>query len=98
MKSQSTRTFDFFNIQTPFQSGVEIFARRFKLSVYHLTLHRNGFGKLTCTAHKLHTAGDKIARGSLIQAYATQLEQDIRQQPHTWLWAHNRWKHADNGE
>jgi KDO2-lipid IV(A) lauroyltransferase len=32
---------------------------------------------------------------TIIQTFASRLEQDIRRQPDNWLWSHRRWKHSD---
>lgn len=93
-EAQAHRTVKFFDIETPFQQVVEVYARRFKLPVYHISQQTNGFGRISCTVHELYQPGEKIEKNGIVQKFATQLEQDIRQQPHTWLWAHNRWKYA----
>lgn len=93
-KAQSHRTVSFFNIDTPFQQGIEIYARRFKLPVYHLSQETHGFGRTDCTVHKLYTPGESLEKSTIVQRFANQLEADITHQPETWLWAHNRWKHA----
>lgn len=93
-ETQAHRTVSFFDIDTPFQQVVEVYARRFKLPVYHLSQQTTRFGRISCTAHRLYTPGDPVGKSGIVQKFANQLERDIRSQPHTWLWAHNRWKHA----
>lgn len=93
-EAQAHRTVSFFDIDTPFQQVVEVYARRFKLPVYHLSQETTGFKQISCTLHQLYTPGETIGKSGIVQKFATQLERDIRTQPHTWLWAHNRWKHA----
>ena len=50
----------------------------------------NGAGKSTlmkCLYGSYHAD-----EGEITKAYARELEQNIQEQPHLWLWTHNRWK------
>ena len=84
----------FLNQETAFLNGGETLARKFDLGVVyvHITSPQRGYYRIhfeLITDNPNHMPQDSITL-----AYARLIEQNIRIQPHAWLWTHNRWKWA----
>ena len=84
----------FLNQETAFLDGGETLARKFDLGVVyvHITSPQRGYYRIH---FELITDNpNRMPQDSITLAYARLLEQNIRIQPHAWLWTHNRWKWA----
>lgn len=85
-------TTQFLSQSTAFLTGGETLARKFGLGVVyvHVTTVKRGYYRI-----RFHVLADDVAslpEGQITLAYASCLEQNIRECPHRWLWSHNRWK------
>ncbi|MDZ7606872.1 MAG: lysophospholipid acyltransferase family protein [Cyclobacteriaceae bacterium] len=82
----------FMNQDAAFYSGTEILARRMDASVVYLSMHRlrRGFYEITC---ELITSTPKLLqKNEITNTFIRLMERDIRKDPASYLWSHNRWK------
>ena len=82
----------FFNQETPFLNGPAKIAKKYKLPVLYLTQHqvKRGYytAKFTDTLDSESMSSEEI-----MSVCIRNMQQEIQNQPHTWLWSHRRWKH-----
>ena len=82
----------FMNQDTAFLDGGEVLARKFDYGVVfaHITSPKRGHYRIR---FELITDNpNSMPQEAITLEYARLLEENIRQQPHMWLWTHNRWK------
>ncbi|MBP6611321.1 MAG: lysophospholipid acyltransferase family protein [Paludibacter sp.] len=87
---------EFLNQKTSVFMGIEVLAKKFDYPVYYLssTLLKRGYYKYT---FKLVTSNPlEEPEFSITEKYMRLLEEDIRNNPHLWLWTHDRWKFNRN--
>ena len=82
----------FLQQETGWLDGGEVLGKKFGYPVFyaHITHIQRGYYRvklIPIAADPKHTE-----EGEITQAYARLLEQNILEQPHLWLWTHNRWK------
>ena len=82
----------FLQQETGWLDGGEVLGKKFGYPVFyaHITRIQRGYYRaklIPIAADPKHTE-----EGEITQAYARLLEQNILEQPHLWLWTHNRWK------
>ena|GEM_PF-3966413 len=82
---------DFFNRPTAFYPSIDLFAKKYDLSVYYLDIQCHRRGYYEATAKKITQV-----EGSWTTAFAKEIENSIKKRPESWLWSHNRWKHVYN--
>ena len=82
----------FLHQDTGFLDGGEMLGKKFGYPVFYAYITRTGKGCYRCVFQVLASDPDKTADGEITTAYAKALEQNILEQPHLWLWTHNRWK------
>lgn len=82
----------FLNQQTAVFQGTEIIARKLDYPVVYVSVIRQsrGYYKLHCELLTEHP--QSLAENELTELHSRRLEQDILEQPETWLWTHRRWK------
>lgn len=85
----------FLNQETPFYRGGEVLAERFGYEVVFAHVLRAGRGQYRIHLERFHEPANND-RGAMTKAFASFLEEHIRQQPENWLWSHKRWKHQAN--
>ncbi len=88
---------NFFGKQVAFINGSEVLAKKFGCSVYSLSIKQLERGRYAVSVPKLADAnetGDAVVQryATVVQRYATVVEENIRLQPHLWLWTHNRFR------
>jgi len=90
--------FPFMGRMTPFYKGPELSARRGDRPVVYGSLRKTGRGKYHITLRLVsdHPTGE--SPGAVTATFVRLLEQDIREQPETWVWSHRRWKRTWNGQ
>lgn len=83
----------FLNQDTPVFNGTEKLAKKFDYPVVYLNIKKikRGYYALSTTVLTEHPK--ELAEGQISELHTRQLEKNIREQPHTWLWSHRRWKH-----
>ena len=87
------RWIQFLNQDTPFFQGAEKVSQKLNTPIIYVLVHKVSRGHYVLKAEVLLESPKGLPEGSVIDAYAHRLEQDIIAQPHTWLWTHRRWKH-----
>ena len=80
---------NFFGLRTPFYPGLEYFHQTYNLPVFFVSVQHPKKGFYHVKAKRIHPVEQSIMR-----PYAQLLEQEIRENPVSWLWSHNRWKHV----
>ena len=84
---------NFLNQDTPVFTGAEKIARKIKYPVVYISVKRIKRGYYTILADVLKSPPYLSEDGEIAMAYTKKLEEDIIDQPETWLWTHRRWKH-----
>lgn len=84
----------FLQQDTPVFLGPERLASKFKYPVIYIGMNRLRRGYYEIKAELLAEHPEQLPHGELTERHTRRLEQDIRRQPATWLWAHRRWKHT----
>ena len=82
----------FLNQETAFLDGGETLAHKFNYSAVfaNITCPQRGHYHVRFELVTEHPA--TMSKQQITLKYVQLLEQNIKQQPHMWLWTHNRWK------
>ena len=92
-RPEVTRTWlTFLNQETGFLDGGEVLGKKFGYPVFYANIHCPRRGYYETTFQLLAAEPQNTEEGAITTAYAKALEQNILEQPHLWLWTHNRWK------
>lgn len=92
-RPEVTRTWTtFLNQETGFLDGAEVLGKKFGYPVFYLYITRTERGYYRADMKTIAADPKNTAEGEITEAYARILEQNIQEQPHLWLWTHNRWK------
>lgn len=92
-RPEVTRTWlTFMHQETGFLDGGEVLGKKFGYPVFYLHITREKRGFYHAQLKTLAADPQHTAEGEITTAYAQALEQNILEQPHLWLWTHNRWK------
>ncbi len=83
----------FLNQDTPVFWGIEKIARKLNYPVVFVSVRRIKRGYYTIFSELLSERPANTMEGELSEKHTRKLEQEIIQQPETWLWSHRRWKH-----
>lgn len=86
---------DFLHQDTPLFLGTEKIALKLNLKVLYVSVKRVKRGVYQVDIKKDQVLDPKLYQeeGSLTKAHLQLLENDIIQEPYTWLWTHKRWKY-----
>lgn len=82
----------FLNQETAVFTGTEKIAHRVKASVFYMRLTRVKRGKYHAHFVKMVDDASVLPENELTNEYFRLAEADIRREPASWLWTHNRWK------
>jgi KDO2-lipid IV(A) lauroyltransferase len=88
----------FMHRMTPFFKGPEISARRADAAVVFGRISKVGRGRYHITVTLLADHPRHMKEGGVTEAFASLLEEAIREQPENWVWSHRRWKYTWQGE
>ena len=92
-RPEVTRTWTtFLHQETGFLDGAEVLGKKFGYPVFYLYITRTERGYYHADMKTIAADSKNTAEGEITEAYARILEQNIQEQPHLWLWTHNRWK------
>ena len=92
-RPEVTRTWlTFLNQETGFLDGGEVLAKKFNIPVFYGHMQRISRGMYRSEVRLITATPNATAEGEITTAFAKALEQNILEQPHLWLWSHNRWK------
>jgi len=84
---------NFLNQDTPVFMGTEKIARKIKYPVVYVSARKIKRGYYTLHAEVLAAPPYLQSDGEIAALHTKRLEDDIIEQPETWLWTHRRWKH-----
>jgi len=82
----------FLNQDTPVFLGTERIARKINFPVVYAFVKKVKRGVYEINAELLVENPATTADGEITEMHTRRLEQDIIEQPETWLWSHRRWK------
>lgn len=92
-RPEVTRTWTtFLHQETGFLDGAEVLGKKFGYPVFYLYITRTKRGYYKAEMKTIAADPKSTAEGEITEKYARLLEQNIKEQPHLWLWTHNRWK------
>ncbi len=83
----------FLNQDTPVFWGTEKIAQKLDYPIVYAQVKRLKRGYYEIFAEQLTLSSAGTAEGEISELHTRRLEQDIIDQPETWLWSHRRWKH-----
>lgn len=83
----------FLDQDTPVFYGPEKMAKKMNLPVVFVSVRRVKRGYYIASTELLVEDPQSLKDGEITERHVRKLEQDIRNQPETWLWSHRRWKH-----
>jgi KDO2-lipid IV(A) lauroyltransferase len=83
----------FLNQDTPVFIGTEKMARKFNYPVVFAAMRKIKRGYYEVDVIKVCDEPADTEYGYITELHTKILEQQIIQQPETWLWSHRRWKH-----
>ena len=83
---------NFLHQETGFLDGGEVLGKKFGYPVFYLDITKTERGKYHVIMRTLAADPKATAEGEITTAYAKILEKNIQEQPHLWLWTHNRFK------
>jgi KDO2-lipid IV(A) lauroyltransferase len=87
---------NFLHQDTPVFNGPEKIARKFNLPVVYVFVRKLKRGCYELDVKKITDNPKQLKDGELSEMHVRYLEDNIREQPHIWLWSHKRWKHQRN--
>lgn len=85
---------DFLHQQTAFFQGWARYAQQYNYPVCFIDIKQPARGKYTMNVEVLEENPRDRDLESMVHQFSQRMQQQIRQQPHLWLWSHKRWKHA----
>ncbi len=88
-----THWIDFLGQDTVFYEGGAKLALMMKFPVYFVYQKQIGRGRYRFAYHLIHDGEEPIEAYEITRRYVRRLEEEIRRNPHLWLWTHKRWKH-----
>lgn len=92
-RPEVTRTWTtFLNQETGFLDGAEVLGKKFGYPVFYLYITREERGRYHVQMQTIAADPKNTAEGEITETYARLLEQNIQEQPHLWLWTHNRFR------
>jgi KDO2-lipid IV(A) lauroyltransferase len=83
----------FLNQDTPVFMGTEKIALKMNYPIVYVSVKNIKRGYYTVSASLLNVSPYNLKEGDITRAHTKRLENDIFENPHTWLWTHRRWKH-----
>jgi KDO2-lipid IV(A) lauroyltransferase len=78
---------------TPVYKGAELIAKKMILPVVYTSLKKVSRGYYEMHAEVLTSSPLTVLNGEISERFTRRLEEDIKDQPESWLWSHRRWKH-----
>ena len=82
----------FLNQETPVFTGAERIARKMNNAVFYVRMERPKRGKYIVTFQPMTRNPKDMEEYELTRQFFNLLEEDIRREPHLYLWTHDRWK------
>ena len=82
----------FLHQDTGWLDGGEVLGKKFGYPVFYLYITTTKRGYYHVEMKTLAADPKNTAEGEITTAYVRILERNIQEQPHLWLWTHDRWK------
>jgi Kdo2-lipid IVA lauroyltransferase/acyltransferase len=92
-RRESAYWMTFLHQDTPVFTGTEKIAIKLNLPIVYVSVKKIRRGYYTVDAELLMEPPYDATDGFITTVHTKRLEQDIIEQPETWLWTHRRWKH-----
>ncbi len=82
----------FLNQDSAFYSGTELLARRFDIKVIYASMRRMSRGHYEVKFFDVETDPKSSPKHAITEKFIRFVEQDIKNDPASYLWSHDRWK------
>lgn len=82
----------FLNQSSLMFNGLEKIGVKVGAEIVYLHMYMKSRGHYVVTCHYLGNAANMKEHGTITKAFTQQLEDNIKEQPSSWLWSHKRWK------
>lgn len=83
---------EFLHQDTTFLGGGEVLARKLDLAVTYIRIREVSRGYYRARFELITLSAPDTEKGEITERFARMMEANIQEQPHLWLWTHNRWK------
>ncbi len=83
----------FLNQDSAFYSGTELLARRMDIKVIYASMKRIKRGYYEAHFEEIESAPTTASPNEITEKFIQLVERDIENDPASYLWSHNRWKH-----
>ena len=83
----------FFGLETPFQTGAEMLAKKFDMNMMYMRIQKVKRGYYECRFEVLSYNPKSVPNFELTDLFIQKVEEQIREAPEYYLWTHKRWKH-----
>ena len=83
---------EFLHQDTSFLGGGEVLARKLDLAVAYIHVREVSRGYYRAHFELISKDAPNTEKGEITERFARLLETNIEENPHIWLWSHNRWK------
>jgi KDO2-lipid IV(A) lauroyltransferase len=67
-------------------------AHKLNMSVLYMKMVRKERGSYEISFVKLCDDASQFSPEDIVRKYYVELEKEIQETPHNWLWSHKRWK------
>jgi Kdo2-lipid IVA lauroyltransferase/acyltransferase len=94
MIKKTKHWYTFFEREVPIHTGAEELARTYDMGIVYLSIRKEGRGYYTASFENFQPQVEGSSNYSIMEAYMKKVELEIKEQPHTYLWTHRRFKHA----
>ena len=84
----------FFGREVPIHTGAEELARTYGMGIIYLSIRKIRRGYYAASFETFQPQVKGSSNYSIMEAYMQKVELEIKEQPHTYLWTHRRFKHA----
>jgi KDO2-lipid IV(A) lauroyltransferase len=85
---------EFLHQKTPMFTGSEELSKKFDYPVFYAKLKRIKRGYYHCELIPISMEPNNTAEHEITEKYMSELEKQIQETPHLWLWTHKRWKYV----
>lgn len=93
---KSSRAFHwgkFFGVETPFQTGAEMLAKKYDMTMIYMGIRKIKRGYYETTFELLSDNPNTIPDFEITDLFMKKVEKQILEAPEFYLWTHKRWKH-----
>jgi KDO2-lipid IV(A) lauroyltransferase len=94
MIKKTKHWYTFFERVVPIHTGAEELARTYDMGIVYLSIRKERRGYYTASFENFQPQVEGSSNYSIMEAYMKKVELEIKEQPHTYLWTHRRFKHA----